>query len=250
VDLVSQLRQAIEKKEFYLVFHPQFNLIDQKMMGVETLIRWRKPDGEEVPPDVFIPIAEAKGLIHQIGFWVMEEAFKVLRRWQKRGSQRKMSVNVSVAQFIQEDFVEKVLDILDKTKVNPKQIILEITESGEIPDSKIEKLNQTIEVFRELGIEASHDDFGAGNSIDHLLRLSLDELKMDKSFWDSPNAKKLLKMVATLAQDLGVRLVVEGVETNEQLDSLKELGIDLMVQGYLFSKPLRLEVLEKSFGSS
>lgn len=247
-ELVSQLRAAVDQKnihkEFYLVFHPQFNLKDQTMSGVETLIRWRKADGEEVSPMTFIPIAESKGLIHSIGFWVMEEAFKVLRQWQKQKRDWKMSVNVSVAQFLQEDFVERVLNILEKTKVDPTQIVLEITESGEIPESKIEKLNQSIKTFQELGMEISHDDFGAGQSFEHLLRLSMNELKMDKSFWDSAHAEKLLKMIATLSQDLRVRLVVEGVENTQQLEALKALGIDLVVQGYFFSKPLTLDKLE------
>jgi EAL domain-containing protein (putative c-di-GMP-specific phosphodiesterase class I) len=178
----------------------------------------------------------------------MDNAFPVLRNWQKQRRFWKNSINVSVAQFFQEDFQGKVLDILDKTKVDPKDLILEITESGEIPDSKIEKLNQILDVFRELGIKISHDDFGAGNSIDHLLRLRIDELKMDKSFWNSPNATKLLKMVATLSQDLGVRLVVEGVETKEQVEILMKLDIDVIVQGYYFSKPLSLQELENTYG--
>jgi EAL domain-containing protein (putative c-di-GMP-specific phosphodiesterase class I) len=188
------------------------------------------------------------GRIHELGYWVMDNAFPVLRNWQKQRRFWKNSINVSVAQFFQEDFQGKVLDILDKTKVDPKDLILEITESGEIPDSKIEKLNQILDVFRELGIKISHDDFGAGNSIDHLLRLRIDELKMDKSFWNSPNATKLLKMVATLSQDLGVRLVVEDVETKEQVEILMKLDIDVIVQGYYFSKPLSLQELENTYG--
>ena len=251
-DLTFNFTQALdhrnEKNEFSLMFQPQFNLRTKEMIGGETLLRWHIAKGEFVSPVVFIPMAEELGRIHELGYFVMETAFPILRNWQKQRLSWKNSINLSIAQFFQEDFKGNVLDILDKTKVDPKDLIFEITESGDIPDSKIEKLNQILDVFRELGIKISHDDFGAGNSIDHLLRLRIDELKMDKSFWNSPHANKLLKMVATLSQDLGVRLVVEGVETKEQVEILMRLDIDVIVQGYYFSKPLSLQELENTYG--
>jgi diguanylate cyclase (GGDEF)-like protein/PAS domain S-box-containing protein len=251
VVLEEDLRAAIQQKQFSIHYQSQVNG-QQQVTGVEALLRWQHPLRGLVPPVEFIPKAEKIGLILPLGLWVLESACRQLALWADRPqtAQLTMAVNVSVSQFHDSDFVDKVLATLKRTGARAELLKLELTESLLV--ANVDDIVLKMNVLRRAGIRFSLDDFGTGySSLSLLKRLPLDQLKIDQSFvrniLSDPNDAAIAKMVIVLASTMGVQVIAEGVETIEQRDLLATLGCD-NYQGYLFSRPLPIQEFEAQFG--
>ena len=237
------LRNALLDNEFELFYQPLFNA-EGEMFSVEALIRWNHPKKGLVPPVEFIELAEQRGLIIQIGDWVLEQACRDLVTISKYKS-ISMSINVSPRQFGESSFIKKLMKIISETGVNPKRITLEITESMimENVEATIEKMN----ILTAEGIKFSIDDFGTGySSLAYLKRLPVDLLKIDKSFVldiiHDANDAVIVETILAMAQHMKIDVIAEGVETTEALTFLKEKGCRKF-QGYLFERPMPFDNL-------
>ncbi len=236
----KELRHALERGELTLYFQPQVDGQGQ-ILGAETLARWQHPEKGFISPAVFIPIAEATGLILPIGEWVLRTACEHLKSWNDQGLPvHHLAVNVSPRQFRQPNFVRQVKSILEETGADPNQLGFELTEGmviDNIPDT-IEKM----ESLKKLGIELSIDDFGTGySSLAYLKKMPLDILKIDQSFISDietdTNDAAIVHTIIAMAAHLELKVIAEGVETKFELDFLEEKGCPLY-QGYLFSRPV------------
>jgi len=221
-----------------------------RLQGAEALVRWRHPRRGMVSPAEFIPLAEQTGLILPLGQWVLEAACAQLVAWSRSVLTRDffLSVNVSVRQFRQPDFVECVLGALDATGANPERLKLELTESLLMAD--VEDIIARMEHLRRYGVGFSLDDFGTGySSLSYLKRLPLDQLKIDQGFvrdlQTDPNDAAIVRTILALADSLDLDVVAEGVETTGQLDFLQRHGCNAF-QGYLFGRPMPAEMLERA----
>ena len=249
VALEADLREAVEKGQFVLHYQPQVLGEGYRLTGAEALVRWHHPHCGVVSPDEFIPLAEETGLIQPLGLWVLETACRQLATW---GAQPEMahltvSVNVSASQFRESGFVDQVLAVLADTGANPLRLKLELTESLLV--SNVEEIITKMISLKTSGVGFSLDDFGTGySSLSYLKRLPLDQLKIDKSFVNDvltdSNDAAIAKMIVALGETLGLDVIAEGVETEEQCDFLLECGC-YAYQGYLFSKPLPLASFEQ-----
>jgi EAL domain-containing protein (putative c-di-GMP-specific phosphodiesterase class I) len=245
LSLESKLRQALEKEEFVLHYQPKVDLQTRAIVGVEALIRWQSPERGLVPPLQFIPLLEETGLIQQVGSWALRRASLDHRAWAEQGLKApRVAVNVSPIQLRQRNFVE-VIEQAIMEGLAPTAIDLEITESLIMEDiqGNIEKLN----AVRALGVNIAIDDFGTGySSLGYLAKLPVQALKIDRSFINTmskdPNAMTLVSTIISLAHSLRLKVIAEGVETEEQANFLRLLRCDEM-QGYLFSKPLPVDGL-------
>lgn len=247
-NLEQELRVAIAQKQFQLHFQPQVDP-EGAILGAEVLVRWIHPRLGIVAPGHFIDLAEDTGLILPIGEWVLNAACAQLKAWQEHSYTKSLtlSVNVSAKQFRQADFVEQVQSFINEYAINPSLLKLELTESILFKD--INGMISTMNTLRKLGIGFELDDFGTGySSLQYLKKLPLSQLKIDQSFVrdiaiDS-NDRTLVLTIITMAHSLGLEVIAEGVETQQQLDFLKNHGCD-HYQGYLFSKPLPVDELER-----
>jgi diguanylate cyclase (GGDEF)-like protein len=241
VRLLQSLRSAVESERLFVVYQPQVNLITGSVVGVEALIRWRNEDGSFVPPDRFIPLAEASGMIIAIGDWVLRMSCHELVRFQALGlPDLRMSVNVSQIQFRHPEFLEKLTAALLDTGINPKCLELEITESVAMEDPDF--MLETLHMVRELGISIAIDDFGTGySSLSHLRQLPIDRLKIDRAFVTELNQEvsggHIASMVVELGRNLNLTVIAEGIEDEGQAKTLLNLGCH-EGQGYLYAKPL------------
>ncbi|MEA4915692.1 MAG: EAL domain-containing protein [Christensenella sp.] len=238
----NAMPMALEHKEFELFFQPQLHSSQDKVMGFEALLRWHSEKLGEVSPRDFIGVAEESRLILPIGTWVLKEACTALRKINDRyGTQYYVAVNVSGVQLSADDFVDRVLSILAKTGIEPCLLELEVTESVLITRElhAIEKLN----TLHEHGVRIALDDFGTGySSLSMLKDLRIMTLKIDKMFIQDPNATVLTKMIVRLGHTLGAEIVAEGVETEEQMRSIRRAGCD-RVQGFFKGLPMPLDPL-------
>ncbi|HEX8652255.1 MAG TPA: EAL domain-containing protein [Pyrinomonadaceae bacterium] len=250
LQLETDLRKAIEHQEFFIQYQPIVDLDNFNLRGFEALVRWRHPERGFISPIDFIPVAEETGMIIQIGEWVLREACRQIKRWQvvfPSDPPLFISVNLSGKQFTQVDLIHEVAYILSETKIDPHSLKLEITESMVMEN--IEAATEMLEELRALGVQLSIDDFGTGySSLSYLHRFPIDTLKIDRSFVtqmseNNENAE-IVRTIVMLAQNLGMDVVAEGVETNEQLALLRKLGCE-NGQGYFFSKPLDVAGAEK-----
>ncbi len=240
--LQNNLRRAIDHNEFVLYYQPQVDLKQGKILGLEALIRWYQPDGKMIEPQKFIPVAEETGLIVPIGEWVLRTACIFAKKLHNLGyADISVAVNLSAVQLRQEGFVQKVLQILDETELPPGNLELEITETVliEFIDRNI---NTTLNMLKDRGIHISLDDFGRGySSLNYIRQLPISTLKIDKSFIDDIQNKddnaSITGSIIILAHKLGLRIVAEGVEIDDQLEYLKNYHCDA-IQGYLVSNPL------------
>ncbi|WP_455717398.1 putative bifunctional diguanylate cyclase/phosphodiesterase, partial [Anaerosporobacter sp.] len=240
------LRHAIDKKEIYLVYQPQFDLTLERIIGFEALMRITNPTMGKLSPSEFIPIAEESDLINELGTWALREACRFNKHLQDNGFPFcTVAVNISTIQLNQKGFVNLVVNILNETGLAPRYLELEITESAIA--SSIHDAVSILDKLQSLGIRISLDDFGTGySSLNYLTQMPIDTLKIDKVFIDKINLNKKDNFVAeaiiSLAHNLEVKVVAEGVEDKEQLILLREKQCDL-IQGYLYSKPLKPEDL-------
>ncbi|HEX5362894.1 MAG TPA: EAL domain-containing protein, partial [Gallionella sp.] len=249
--LETDLRLAIANRELHLYYQIQVDK-DFRPLGVEALARWLHPTRGMVPPGQFIPIAEESSLILDIGAWVLETACRQLALWAHSKVTRELgiSVNVSAAQFRQPDFVEQIAALLREHKISPARLKLELTESVVMND--VADVVVKMHALKALGVKLSMDDFGTGySSLSYLKQLPLDQIKIDQSFvrdiaTDSNDAV-MVRTIIDLAQNFGLDVVAEGVETEVQHRFLRSHGCPAY-QGYLFSKPVPVEALEKSLG--
>ena len=242
----SELRSAIAQKELYLVYQPQVD-IQGKLDGVEALIRWNSPSLGSVPPQEFIAVAESNGMMPELGSFIQKRAFEEIAALQEKFHiQFQLSINVSVREFLQSDFIYKLTTHLKMSKLKAQTITLEITESLFIED--LNYILPLLQELKELGFKLSLDDFGTGySSLSMLKSLPLDELKIDKSFVDEITKKtqeaKLVKSIINISKDLHLCALAEGTESQEQVALLKRFGCQHF-QGYYFSKPLTIKQLE------
>lgn len=241
VKIEGALHNAIAAEQLYLVYQPQIDLHSQKCIGVEALIRWQHPELGFVSPELFIPIAERSGLIREIGRWVINQACQQGVKWQSEGVDvGKVAVNVSGYQLQTGDLPEIVEQVLSQTKLKPTMLEIEVTESFVMKrlDLSIAQLTR----IKSLGVEISIDDFGTGySSLSYLKKLPIDKLKIDQSFIagipTDNNDIAITNSIISMARDLELKIIAEGVETQEQANFLASKGC-LQVQGYFYSKPL------------
>ena len=247
LQLENGLRRALELQQLYLVYQPQVSLLDDRIVGMEALLRWAHPLLGQVSPAEFIPIAEESGLILPIGEWVLRTATQQMRVWLDGGLPvQQMAVNLSAVQFRHKNLPELVTQVLADAKLPPQYLELELTE-GVAMDDPLGAI-AVMTNLHERGVRMSIDDFGTGySSLSYLKRFQVYKLKIDQSFvrdiTDDPDDKAIVVAVIALARSLGFQTIAEGVETQGQLDFLREQGCD-EVQGYFYSKPLPAAAFE------
>jgi diguanylate cyclase (GGDEF)-like protein len=242
LDLTNGFRWALGRSEFFLQYQPIVSLSDNHLRGFEALVRWSHPSLGEVAPLRFIPIAEETGFIVPLGRWVLVEACEQLAAWKAETDELlTLSVNLSRRQLISPHLADEVRTALSLSGIDPRQLILEITESVLMEDP--ERASQALSELRELGIRIAVDDFGTGySSLSHLQRFPVDVLKIDKSFIDplvqsDPGSSAFVTAIIGLAQSLGLEVIAEGIEHESQLHRLVELGCE-QGQGFLMARPL------------
>lgn len=239
--LERDLNTALKSESLQLYYQPIVNLETQEITGFEALVRWYHPQQGWISPDVFIPIAESTGLIHELGLWVLRKACQQLHYWQQqypRDTPLTMSVNLSTIQLLYPALGQKVQDVLVETRISPHSLKLEITESAMMVDQ-----SHAIAILQELeslGIHLYLDDFGTGySSLSRLYALPVMVLKIDRSFILQKNWT-IIEVILSLAESLKLKVVAEGIETKEDLEQLKQLGCSFG-QGYYFSRPRPVE---------
>ena len=244
--LKKALEKSIERKEFYLKFQPKVRIDTEKIVTVEALLRWKHPQRGEISPGRFIPMAEESGFIKNIGTWVLEESYKILKRWISLNYREiKICVNISSIELNDPEIIRKIEEISNYYTVPNNLIELEITESSFANISK-----GVLNKLKELGFLINLDDFGTGySSLNYFGRFPIDILKLDKTFIDNINewkTKALVETVINLSHRFGIEVVAEGVENKTQLNILRKLSCDY-IQGYYFYKPLSIKELENLF---
>lgn len=245
LELERDLHKALERGEFFLVFQPQMAFGSSKIGGAEALIRWRHPELGVVPPVQFVPLLEETGLIHEVGTWVLQEACRQAAAWAREGLNLRVGVNLSPRQFMADDLLDVVTQASLAAGVAPHLIELEITESLTMQD--VQRSIVLLERLRSLGFKIALDDFGVGySSMEYLLKFPVDVIKIDRAFVThitrSRSDRAIVRAMAVLAQDLGMSVIAEGVETQRQCDFIEAVGVD-EVQGYLVGRPMSPEEL-------
>ncbi len=246
LSLEASLRQALAREEFVLHYQPQVEIETRAIVGVEALVRWRRPDGTLIPPAQFIPVAEESGLILALGEWVLRAATREARAWLDLGhGPLSIAVNLSAAQFRQSRLLGEIRRALDDSGLPPEALELELTESLVMAD--VEDTIRRLRSIKEMGIRLALDDFGTGySSLGYLRRFPLDALKIDRTFvadvHSDPGAAAIALTIINLGRSLDLDVVAEGVELEQQLDFLRRHGCAQM-QGYLFSPPVPAESL-------
>ena len=253
LQLLGELQHALERDELVLYYQPQIDLKSGECVGVEALIRWQRDDGRLVPPNDFIPLAEETGLIVPIGTWVLQEACRVRKVWLDQGiNELVMAVNLSARQFHEADLPNLVSDLLQQYDLPPELLALEVTES--LLMNNLSKVILDLSAIRALGVRIAIDDFGTGySSMAYLQKLPIDTLKIDRSFVQHMHTNlrdlALVKTMTQLAQNLGMSIVAEGVEDEQQTQLLREMGCQ-KGQGYFYGRPMTAAAFISSLGVS
>ncbi|HSD48593.1 MAG TPA: EAL domain-containing protein, partial [Actinomycetota bacterium] len=237
---VTKLRRAVEREDWMLHYQPVVQLATGGIVGVEALLRWRGPDGEIIPPNEFIPLAEELGLIEAIGDWVVEEIVRQDEQWRAEGVALEMGFNLSPRQFWQPDLAQRILTRLDARGVDPTKVMVEITESSAMRDP--DRAHDVLWDLHERGLRVAIDDFGTGySSLSRLRSFPIDVLKIDRSFVshldEDPEAAHIVGAFIQLGRGLGMTTLAEGIETEGEWRFLAEQGCELG-QGYYFSRPV------------
>lgn len=243
--LINSLEKAIAKGEIYMNYQPVVDATTQDTVGYEALVRWKASEFGQVSPEVFVELAEQTGYIYELGNYIIEQVCHFVNRMNRSGCGKRMSINISGRQLMYDHFIEDFKRILDKTNTNAHCLAIEITESALIDHMEvaIDSINQ----IRALGILVYLDDFGKGySSLTYLNQLPIDVIKIDKSFIDFVHKNKkdetMVRTIIGMAKNFELTVVAEGVEIEEQYETLKAMGCDL-IQGYYFSKPLSTKAI-------
>lgn len=244
MEMESDLRRALDRCKLLLHYQPKIDLHDGSIIGAEALLRWLHPTRGLIPPDLFIPLAEETGLILPIGEWVLQQICRQIRQWQTRGlSVVPIAANLSARQFRNENLAQTVRQILQKQGVRPQLLELELTESMIMREPQASA--ETMQQLSDLGVSMALDDFGTGySSLNYLRRFPVNGLKIDRSFicdvGQDPSASAVVTSIVAIARSLGLQSIAEGVETQQQLEFLRNCGCDCC-QGYLFWAPLDVD---------
>ncbi|MBD3652848.1 EAL domain-containing protein [Kangiella sp.] len=247
LQLSAALKEALANDQFHLVYQPQLNLIDNSMIGAEALLRWEHPEWGTVSPAEFIPLAEQNGLIVQIGEWVLHQVAMQQKQWVSKGfPEIIIAINISALQFHQQNLVERVTQIVAEAGVSPGNIEIELTEAVALKDPEV--AGKTINALSQQGFKVSIDDFGTGySSMSYLKKFAVNKLKIDQSFIKDIvtdiDDQAIVTAIIQMAHSLHKTTIAEGVETQEQLDFLREKGCE-EIQGYWYSRPLVTEQFE------
>ncbi len=254
LDMEKNMRTAAMNacKEFEVYYQPIVNAQEDttSCCGAEALVRWNSSVLGFVSPEDFIPLAEYLGLINPIGEFVLEQAAKRCKYWNDMGHPNyKVNVNLSVVQLLQNDIIKKIKKVLEETRINPRNLTLEVTESLAIND--MEHMKRILSEIKSLGVKVALDDFGTGySSLNHIREMPIDVIKIDRCFiehlGEDDFSDAFVKMVNELANTIGVKVCVEGVETKKQLDIACDMNVG-MIQGYYFGKPMKIEEFEKKY---
>lgn len=237
----SSLRKALEREEFVLHYQPQFELATNKIIGAEALIRWQHPENGLIPPLDFIPLLEETGLIVPVGDWVIQKACSQIIEWNNQGIKApRISINISAKQFNQRNLTKNIMKIISQTGVNPELLELEVTES-----TIMRNFDHVVKVLTELhdnNIMLSVDDFGTGySSLSYLKHFPIDVLKIDRSFVKeipgNTDDTAIVNTIISMGHNMNLKVIAEGVETQEQRNCLTTLGCEF-AQGFYFSRPL------------
>ena len=242
----EKLIKALKDHQVKMYYQPQVEITSGKIIGVEALIRWQEDNGNWVSPGVFIPIAEKHNLIDRIDEFVISNVLDQLKEWKEMGIPLKVSINVSAKQF-RRDLAEKILRLMEKMKINPAYLEIEITERLEIED--IDIAIEAIKIFREAGVRIALDDFGSGySSLTYLSKLDVTTIKIDFDLISriTRDSYKIVKSIIALAKDYDLDLIAEGVEDRQQLEILERMGCQIY-QGFYFSKAVEAKTIETYF---
>jgi len=247
--LETDLRKALQLREFRVYYQPIISLQSGRMVGVEALTRWPRPSGMVMPAD-FIPVADETGLILPMNRLLMEEALEQLRLWHAEfpfETPLYLSVNVSPKEFAQPELAADIALILQHARMDPSVLQLEITETVTMADG--ERASMVLSELKTLGVRISIDDFGTGySSLSRLQGLPVDSLKIDRAFISqmgtNPGSREIVRIIVMLAHNLGLRVVAEGTETAEQVDQVTQLTCE-MAQGYFFSRPVEPQAISE-----
>ena len=247
-EIIDQMEDALENSQFVIYLQPKYDLHRNRYCGCEALVRWRHPEKGLIAPGEFIPIFEQTGFIKKLDMFMLEEACKVLKRWEEKNfSKMQISVNISRKNLKQSDFIERVLCITNQYRIDRGKLEIELTESSIFED--VERIIEIGQTLRNYGFKVSMDDFGSGySSINLLGNLPLDVIKMDKGFFNSNLQREqnhiVVEATIKMIKKLGMTVVAEGIESETEVDMLRALGCDI-IQGYYFGKPMPVYEFEE-----
>jgi EAL domain-containing protein (putative c-di-GMP-specific phosphodiesterase class I) len=240
MELEMDLREALERREFFLAYQPTLDLADMRPTGVEALIRWQHPERGVVQPGDFIPLLEETGLITEVGRWVLDESCRQGAEWLAAGHEISMAVNVSGRQLDSDQLIEDISEALQGSGMPAERLTIEITETTLMRD--VEQTARRLSAIKDLGVRIAIDDFGTGySSLAHLQRFPVDALKIDRSFVSGLSNNKegetLIQTLVQLGKALSIETFAEGIEQEHELALLREQDCD-NGQGFLFARPL------------
>jgi diguanylate cyclase (GGDEF)-like protein len=246
IRLEFDLRSALARNQFRLVYQPIYTLDDLEVVGVEALLRWEHPADGVLSPDEFIPILEQTGLVREVGAWVLREACQQIAQWHARGDALDLSVNISGRQLDDDRIVEHIRHALHSSGLHPSALIIEVTEAALMRDSSAAA--RRLRAIKDLGVSIAVDDFGTGySSLAYLRQFPVDCIKIDRSFTNgmagSPESLTLIRTLVQLGKDLGLKTLAEGVETTDEMDLLRADQVN-EAQGFLFARPLDPDIFE------
>jgi len=248
IRLESALHRAVERKEFVIYYQPKYQVTDERLVGIEALVRWEHAELGMVSPSQFIPLAETNGLINDIGDWITDSICKQIVNWKTDGIKTpRVAINVSGGQLEKQDFYDRITVILEENGVAGSELEFELTESILVKNSK--EMAKKLTEFKKLGINISIDDFGTGySSLQYLKNFPHDKIKIDQSFirdlTKDKNSASIVTTIISMAHKLGVRVIAEGVENSDQVDFLRKHQCD-EIQGFYYSKPVTADQLRE-----